>query len=170
MKPVKQLSLCLLAFAFITLATAPTFADSIVSNNLIVGDRYAITTISGEAHASVSGSSISSPADLQLIVQVTYAGPNNVIFKVLSGTIQFNGKTYNIVASGWRGDYNRISNTCVYQGPALAPNGQRAFFIIYGRDTLSVPQGVYMRMWSTFRDEDRTLWQINLQTYRFKIN
>ncbi len=166
----KQASSCLLALAFIALATVPAFADSLASGDVAVGDRYAVTTISGEAHAWVSGSWMKSPADLQLVVQVTHVGPNNVVFKVISGTIQFNGKVYSIAASGWRGDYNRASNTCIYQGPATAPNGQRTFFIIYGRDTLHVQQGTYMRMWSAFRDEDRILWRIDLYTYRFKVN
>jgi len=166
----KRLPLCLLALCFIALAAVPAFADSLATGNVVVGDRYAITTISGEARAWVSGSWIVSPADLQLSVQVTHVGPHNVIFRVLSGTIQFSGKVYAIVSSGWRGDYNRDSNTCVYQGPAIAPNGQRMFFIIYGIDTLHVQQGTYMRMWSVFRDEDRVVWRIDLQTYRFKIN
>lgn len=166
----KRLPLCLLALCFIALAAVPAFADSLATGNVVVGDRYAITTISGEARAWVSGSWIVSPADLQLSVQVTHVGPHNVIFRVLSGTIQFSGKVYAIVSSGWRGDYNRDSNTCVYQGPAMAPNGQRRFFIIHGIDTLHVQQGTYMRMWSVFRDEDRVVWRIDLQTYRFKIN
>ncbi len=166
----KQVSFCLLALAFIALATVPAFADSLASGDVAVGDRYAVTTISGEARAWVSGSWIKSPADLQLLVQVKYVGPNNVVFKVLSGTIQFNDKVYSIVASVWRGDYNRVSNTCIYQGPATAPNGQRAFFVIYGRDTLHVQQGTYMRMWSAFCDEERIVWRIDVYTYRFKVN
>lgn len=166
----KRLPLCLLALSFIALAAVPVFADPLASGDVTVGDRYAITTISGEARAWVSGSWIVSPADLQLIVQVTYVGPHNVAFKVLSGTIQFNGKVYDIVPSGWRGDYNRDSHTCVYQGPAVAPNGERTFFVIYGVDTVPVQQGTYMRIWSVLRDEDRTVWRIDLQTYRFKIN
>jgi len=165
-----NLSLCLLALAFIALTTVPAFADPLASGDVVPGDRYAITTISGEARAWISGSWVTSPADLQLIVEVTYAGEHNVVFKVLSGTIQFNGKVYNIVASAWRGDYNRDIHTCIYQGPAAAPNGQRAFFVIYGQDTTHTQQGTYMRMWSAFRDEDRILWRINLQTYRFKVN
>jgi hypothetical protein len=96
----KQLSLCLLALAFIALATVPAFADPVASGAAAIEDRYAVTTISGEARAWVSGSWIKSSADLQLIVQVTYVGPNNVVFKVLLGTIQFNDKVYSIVASG----------------------------------------------------------------------
>jgi len=166
----RDLSLCLLSIALIGLATAPVFADPLSAGDVVPGDRYAITTISGEARAWVSGSWITSPADLQLVVEVTYAGPHNVVFKVLSGTIQFNGKTYSIVDSSWRGDYNRDVHTCVYQGPALAPNGQRTFFVIYGQDIEHMQQGTFMRMWSAFSDEDRTLWRINLRTYRFKVN
>ena len=166
----KHLPLCLLALALIVLATAPAFADPLASGNLVSGDRYAITTMSGEARAWVSGSWVASPADLQLIVEVTYVGQHNVVFKVVSGTIQFNGKVYSIVSSAWRGDYNRDIHRCVYQGPATAPNGERTFFVIYGQDTAQRQQGTYMRMWSAFRDEDMILWRINLQTYRFKIN
>ena len=154
----------------IAVATTPAFADSPASRNLIPGDRYAITTMSGEARAWVHGSWVTSPADLQLMVEVTYASQHNVVFKVLSGTIQFNGKVYSIVRSAWRGDYNRDTHTCVYQGPAIAPNGERAFFVIYGQDTVPTQQGTYMHMWSAFRDEDMILWKMNLQTYRFKIN
>jgi len=166
----KRLSLCLLAMVFVAVAGVPAFADPLASGEVTVGDRYAVTTISGEARAWISGSWIRSQADLQLVVQVTYVGTNNIIFKVLSGTIQFNGKVYGIVAGGWRGDYNRVSNTCVYQGPATAPNGERTFFMVYGHDTLYAQQGTYMRMWSRFCDEDRIVWRIDLQTYRFKIN
>lgn len=166
----RWLQLCLLVVAFIALTTVPAFAASTAGSDLAVGDRYAITTISGEARAWVSDSWSTSPADLQLVVEVTYAGPQNVVFKVLSGTIQFNDKVYTIIASGWRGDYNRGTNTCIYQGPATAPNGERASFIIYGHDTLSAQQGTYMNMRSGFRDEDRIVWRISLLTYRFKIN
>ena len=166
----KRMLLCLLALCLIALAAVLAFADSIVTGDVVVGDRYAITTMSGEARALVSGSWLVSPVDLQLRVQVTYVGPHNIIFRVLSGTIQFDGKVYSVVSSGWRGDYNRDSNTCVYQGPVVALNGQRTFFIIYGIDTLHVQRGTYMRMSSVFRDEDRTVWRIDLRTYRFKIH
>jgi hypothetical protein len=170
MKQTKRISLCLLALAFIALGAVPAFADAVAIGDMAVGDRYAITTISGEARAWVSGSWITSPADIQLVVEVTYTGLHNIIFKVLSGTISFNRKVYGLVSSGWRGDYNRDVKTCVYEGPAVAPNGQRAFFTIYGEDTLPVQRGTYMHMRSAFRDEDRILWRINLHMYRFKIS
>jgi hypothetical protein len=170
MMHAKKLPFFLVALALIAVLTIPAFADPIASGNVAVADRYAVTTISGEARAWVSGAWVISPADLQLTVQVTYVGTNNIIFRVLSGTIQFNDKVYRIVADGWRGDYNRVSKTCVYQGPAIAPNGERSFFIIYGHDTRDTQQGTYMRMWSAFRDENAILWRIDLQTYRFKLN
>jgi hypothetical protein len=166
----KRFCFCLLAIVVVALVVTPVFADPLFSGTVSVGDRYAITTISGEAHAWIGGSWVATPADLQLVAEVTYAGPHNVVFRIISGTIQFNGQTYAIAATAWRGDYNRDSHTCLYQGPAVAPDGQRAFFIVYGRDTQSVQQGTYMDMWSAFRDEDRTLWRISLTTYRFKIN
>jgi hypothetical protein len=166
----KQLPLFLVALALIALMTVPAFADPIAATSPSTGDRYAITPISGEARAWVAGSWVVSSASLQLVVQVTNVGPNNIIFRTLSGTIRFDGRVYNIVADGWRGDYNRVSKTCVYQDPAVAPNGARAFFIICGHDTSDTQQGTYMRMWSAFRDENAVLWRIDLQTYRFKLN
>jgi hypothetical protein len=74
------------------------------------------------------------------------------------------------VADGWRGDYDRVSKTCVYQGQAIASNGARAFFIIYGHDISDTQQVTYMRIRSAFRDENAVLWRIDLQTYRFKLN
>ena len=153
----RQLSLLLVALALTALVTVPAFADPVTAGSVAIADRYAVTTISGEARAWFSGSWVVSSADLQLVVQVTYVGPNNVIFKVLSGTIEFNGRVYRIVADGWRGDYNRISKTCVYQGPAIAPNGARTLFIIYGHDTRDTQQGTYMRMECLSRREHSTL-------------
>jgi len=166
----KQLSLLFIALGLIALMTVPVFADPVAASSLSIGDRYAIATISGEARAWFANSWVVSSADLQLVVQVTNVGPNNIIFRTLSGTIQFDGRVYRIVADGWRGDYNRVSKTCVYQGPAVAPNGARAFFIVYGHDTTDTQQGTYMRMWSAFREENTMLWRIGLQTYRFKLN
>ena len=166
----KQLPLFLVALALIALMTVPAFADPVAATSPSIGHRYPIEPISGEARAWVAGSWVVSSANLQFVVQVTTVGPNNIIFRTLSGTIRFDGKVYNIVADGWRGDYNRISKKCVYQGPAIAPNGARAFFIIYGHDTSDTQQGTYMRMWSAFRDENAVLRRIDLQTYRFKLN
>ena len=101
-------------------------------------------------------------------MQATDVDPINIIFGTLSGTIRFDNKVYNMVADGWRGYYNKVSKTCVYQGPAIAPNGARAFFMIYDHDTSDTQQGTYVRMWSDFRDENAVLWRIDLQTYRFK--
>ncbi len=165
----KQLLLFVVAMALIALMAVPAFADLVVATSPSIGDRYAITPISGEARAWVAGSWVVSSANLQFVVQVTNVGPNNIIFRTLSGSIRFDDKVY-IVADGWRGDYNRVSKTCVYQGPAIALNGARAFFIIYGHDTSDTRQDTYMRMWSAFRDENAVLWRIDLQTYRFKLN
>lgn len=166
----KQWPLLLVALALIALTTVPAFADPVVTAGPSIGDRYTTTSISGEAWAWVAGSWVVSSASLQLIVQVTAVEFNNIIFRTLSGTIRFDGKVYNMVADGWRGDYNRVSKTCVYQGLMIAPNGARAFFTISGHDTSDTQQGTYMRMWSTFRDENAVLWRIDLQAYRFKLN
>jgi hypothetical protein len=166
----KQLPLFVVALALIALTTVPSFADPVAATSPSIGDRYAITPISGEARAWVAGSWVVSSANLQLVVRATNVEPNNIIFRTFSGTIRFDGKVYNIVADGWRGDYNTVSKTCVYRGPAIAPNGARAFFIIYGHDTSDTQQGAYVRMWSAFRDENAVLWRIDLQIYRFKLN
>lgn len=165
----KQLPLFLVALALIALMTVSAFADSVAATSPSIGDRYA-TTISGEARAWVAGSWLVSSADLQPVVQVTNVGPNNIASRTLSGTIRFDGMVYNIVADGWRGDYNRVSKTCAYQGTVITPGGARAFFTICGHDTSDTQQGAHMRMWSAFRDENAVLWRIDLQTYRFKLN
>jgi hypothetical protein len=45
-----------------------------------------------------------------------------------------NSEVYGIVSDGWRGDYHSVSETCIYQGPAVASTRTRALFVIYGHD------------------------------------
>jgi len=96
----KQLPLFLVALALIVLMTVPAFAEPVAATSPSIGDRYAITPISGEARAWVASSWVVSSADLQLVVQVTNVESNNFIFRPLSGTIRFDGKVYNTVADG----------------------------------------------------------------------
>src|SRR3989337_3223125 len=97
-------------------------SSDLVGGNGGAGDRFAVTTIRGEARAWIDGRWVIGPAKLQLVVQVTYVGPHNIVFKVLSGTFQVNYKPYTIDVGHWRGDYNRDTHTAVYQGPATAPD------------------------------------------------
>lgn len=152
------------------LSVGSVYADSLVSGgNVTVGDRYLLTTVRGEAGAWIDGHWVAGPANLQLLVQVTYVGPQNVVFKVLSGTFQVNYKPYTIDVGHWRGDYNRDTNTTVYQGPATAPDGKRGYFQLYGKDNTVTQQGVVMNIRSDFLGEYGALWHIELASYRTKV-
>jgi hypothetical protein len=162
-----------IALALVLLSLSATFAiaDPLLgAGNTAVGDRYMITTVSGEARAWIDGRLVTGPADLQLQVQVTFVGPHSVVFKVLSGTFQVSHKTYTIDIGHWRGDCNRDTCTAIYQGPATAPDGRDGHFVLYGQDTSDVQQGVYMKMYSDFRGEYGARWHIELTTYRYKLN
>ena len=160
----------LLGVILVSLTASSVFADPLfVGGNVVVGDRYAVTTIRGEARAWIDGRWVIGPANLQLLVQVTYVGPHNIVFKVLSGIFQVNYKPYAIDVGRWRGDYNRDTHTAVYQGPATAPDGRLGYFVLYGKDTTDTQQGVFMTMRSDFRGEYGALWQIELTSYRTKL-
>ena len=133
----------------------------------MVGNQYTVTTIRGEARAWVDGQWLTGPADLTLQVQVTFVGPSNIVFKVISGSFQVKDKTCTIDIGNWRGDYNRIAETSVYQGPATAPDGRNGYFILYGHDTSQVQQGTYMSIYSDFRGEYGALWHIDLIGLRY---
>jgi hypothetical protein len=170
MSQIKRLLLILLGVALVGLSISSVFADPLLSSGSVaVGDRYLITTIRGEARAWIADHWVTGPVNLQLLVQVTYAGTHNVIFKVLSGTFQVNNKPYSIDVGQWHGDYNRDTHTAVYQGPATAPDGKRGYFVLYGRDTAGAQQGVFMNIWSDFVGEYGALWHIKLQSFRTKV-
>jgi hypothetical protein len=146
------------------------YADPLTSSGVTaVGDRYLLTTIRGQAKTWIDGHWAIGPANIQLLVQVTYVGPNNVVFRVLSGTFQINNRPYTVDVGHWRGDYNRITNTAVYQGPATAPDGRQGYFVLYGKDTGSTQQGVFMNIHSDFLGEYRALWHVELQSFRTQV-
>jgi len=128
-----------------------------------------ITTISGTAGAWIDGRLVTGPANLQLTVQVTYVGPYNIVFKVLSGTFEVSYKPYTIDTGHWRGDYNRETHTAIYRGPATAPDGHSAYFVLFGQDTSETQQGVYMNIPSDFRGEYGALWHIDLTAFRYRL-
>jgi hypothetical protein len=104
-----------LGVVLLSLATASAFAEPLVAGgNVAVGGQYTVATISGTARATVDGHLITGPTNLQLQVQVTFVGPHNILFKVLSGTFQVQYKAYMIDVGHWRGDYNRDVHTTVY--------------------------------------------------------
>jgi hypothetical protein len=47
----------------------------------------------------------------------------------MSGTIEFDGcsEVYGLVTDGWRGDYHRVSETFIYQDPAVASTRAKRF-------------------------------------------
>lgn len=168
MSQTTRLLSILVCMTLVGLSIASVLADPL-TGNVAVGDRYLLTTVRGQARALIDGHWVKGPANLQLLVQVTYVGPHNVVFKVLSGTFQVNHKLYTINAGHWRGDYNRDANIAVYQGPATAPDGRPAYFVLYGRDTQPTQQGVFMNFHSDFLGEYRALWHVELTTFRTQV-
>jgi len=161
----------MLGVVLLTLSATPAFADPLVAGgNVVVGNQYMLTTIRGNARTWFDGQLLTGSANLQLQVQVTFVGPHNIVFKVLSGTFQVRDKTYTIDVGHWRGDYNRDTHTAIYQGPATAPDGRYGYFILYGQDTNGVQQGAYMSVSSDFRGEYGALWHVGLTTYRYILN
>ena len=139
----------------VSLTASSVFANPLfVGGNGGVGDRYAVTTIRGEARAWIDGRWVIGPANLQLLVQVTYVGPHNIVLKVLSGTFQVNYKPYTIDVGHWRGDYNRDAHTAVRERK---------------KDTTDTQQGVFMTVRSDFRGEYGALWHIELASYRTRL-
>jgi len=164
---VKRIIPILLGVVLFSMAASSVFADPlVVGGGVFVGQYYSVTTTSGSASAWVNGALVSRLADLQLEVQVTYAGPHNVAFRVVSGTFQIGGKSYVIDTGNWRGDYNRDTQTSTYQGPATAPDGRPAYFVILGQDTLQTSTGTYMHTLSDFRGEYGAVWHVNITTFR----
>jgi hypothetical protein len=107
------------------------------------------------------------PANLQLQVQVTFVGPRNVVFSVLSGAFSIDYKSYVIDVGRWNGDYNFDTHTAVYQGPATAPNGGIGSFILYAQDTGVGSGGVLMNATSNFNGEYGALWHVDLAAIRY---
>jgi hypothetical protein len=105
-----------------------------------------------------------------LQVQVTFVGPYNVVFRVLSGTFQVGGKDYAINVGLWRGDYNLQTHSSVYEGPATAPNGGEGHFTLYGVDTGVSNGGVQMHVYSDFTGEYDALWHVSLAAVRYQTN
>jgi hypothetical protein len=158
----------ILGAVLLTLAATSVYADPLVAGgNVMVGNQYTVTTIRGEARAWVNGQWLTGPADLELQVQVTFVGPHNLVFKVISGSFQVGSKPYMIDVGNWRGDYNRDTATSVYQGPATAPDGRNGYFVLLGQDTTQAQQGTYMNIYSDFRGEYGALWHVNLAGFRY---
>lgn len=161
----------MLGVVLLSLSITSVFADPLFAGeNVMVGDQYMVTTIRGEARAWIDGRWVTGPADLQLQVQVTFVGPHNIVFRVLSGTFEVRYKTYVIGIGHWKGDYNRDTHTSIYQGPATAPDGRNGYFVVLGQDTTETQQGMYMNSHSDFRGEYGVLWHIGLAAFRYKLN
>jgi hypothetical protein len=164
----KHLLPAIVSAVLLTLAATSVYADPLVaSGNVMVGNQYTVTTISGEARAWVNGQWLTGSANLELQVQVTFVGPSNIVFKVISGSFQVMNKPYMIDVGNWMGDYNRNTATSVYQGPATAPDGRNGYFVLFGQDTTQTQQGTYMNIYSDFRGEYGALWHINLVAFRY---
>jgi hypothetical protein len=168
---MKHILPIVLGVVLLTVSATSAFADPLFAGGYVmVGDRYAVTTLNGQARAWIDGHWVTGPANLELQVQVTYVGLHNIVFKVLSGTFHVRYKPYIIDTGHWRGDYNRDTRTSVYQGPATAPDGRQGYFVLYGQDTGDNGTGVYMHILSDFRGEYGALWHVDLNAFRYKLN
>lgn len=170
-RKLQKRTLIPIVLGVVLLCTSATsvFADPWYgSNSVAVGDQYSVTTLQGIAQAWIDGRLVASPANLELQVQVTFVGPYNVVFRVLSGTFQVGNKDYVIDVGLWRGDYNLETHASVYQGPATAPDGEVGYFILYGQDTGVSNGGVLIHVYSDFRGEYDALWHVNLTAVRYQ--
>ena len=94
----------LLGVVLLSLSLTTVFADPLYAGNTVaVGDQHSVTTTNGFARAWINGQWVTGPANLELQVQVTFVGPYNVVFKVLSGIFQVMYKNYVIDVGLWRG-------------------------------------------------------------------
>ena len=161
----------LLGLVLLSLSVTTVFGDPLYAGRMVaVGDQYSVTTISGSARAWIDGEWVTGTANLELQVQVTFVGPHNVVFKVLSGTFQVISKDYVIDVGQWRGDYNLDTHTSIYQGPATAPDGGLGYFVIYEQDIGLSSGGVLVHASSNFRGEYGALWNVQLSVVRYQIS
>ena len=166
----KQTLPIVLAVVLLSVSATSVFADPLYAGGTVaVGDQYSITTLNGYARAWIDGQWLTGPANLELRVQVTFVGPQNVVFRVVLGTFLVRDKDYVIDVGHWMGDYNFETHTSVYQGPATAPNGGEGYFVIYGQDTGIGSVGVLMHAYSDFRGEYGALWHVDLTTVRYQV-
>jgi len=168
---MKNMIPLLLGVVLLSVAATSVFADPWYGSSAVaVGDQYSVTTLNGFAQAWVDGRWVTDSASLALQVQVTFVGPNNVVFRVLSGTFQVAGKDYAINVGLWRGDYNIQTHSSIYQGPATAPNGGLGYFTLYGEDVGVSNGGVSMHVYSDFTGEYGALWHVSLAAIRYQTN
>jgi len=165
----KNLLPVVLGVVLLSISATSVLADPWYGGNAVaVGDQYSLQTLNGVAQAWINGRSVTSPANLELQVQVTFVGPYNVVFRVLSGTFQVGNKNYVIDVGVWRGDYNLETHTSVYQGPATASNGGTGYFVLYGQDTGLANGGVLVHVYSDFTGEYDALWHVSLAAIRYQ--
>ena len=166
----KTLIPIVLGVVLLSVSVSAVFADPWYGSNAVaVGDQYSVATLNGLAQAWIDGRLVTGPASLQLQVEVTFVGPFNVYFKVLSGTFQIAYKDYVIDVTRWNGEYDLQSHTSVYQGPATAPNGGIGYFTLYGQDTGLGNGGVLVHIYSDFIGEYGALWHVSLSAVRYQI-
>jgi len=167
----KNLIPIVLGVVLLSISATSVFADPWYgSGAVVVGDQYSVTTISGFAQAWIDGRWTTVSASLELQVQVTFVGPYNVVFRVLSGTFQIGGKNYAINVGLWRGTYNLQTRSSIYQGPATAPNGGIGYFTLYGEDIGISGGGVLTHVYSDFRGEYGALWHVSLTAVRYQTS
>jgi len=168
----KQKSALLGLTALLILAPSMMITPALASsfNDASIGDKYAIITIKGEAKTKIQGQVITTPASVELIMEVTEIYQDWILFKVNRGEIEVDGVTYYVISGWWRGSHNKITHIGQYEGWAQDNNGNNVYFIIRTSDLNQTQEGCFMGMKGAFRDPEGNYWLLNLLTYRFKMN
>ncbi len=169
-KKQKSALLGLTALLILVPSMMITPALAISLNDASIGDKYAIITIKGEAKTKNQGQVITTPASVELIVEVKETYQDWVLFKVNCGKIEVNEITYNVISEWWRGSYNKITHVGQYEGWAQDNDGNNVYFVLRTSDLKQTQEGCFMRMKGAFKDPEGNYWLLNLLTYRFKIN
>lgn len=115
-------------------------------NDASIGDRYAIITIEGEAKTKIQGQVVTTPASVELLVEVKEVYGNWVLFKVNWGKIEVDGVTYDVIIGWWRGSYNKITHIGQYEGWAQDSDGNNVYFVLHTLDLKQTQEGCFMRM------------------------
>lgn len=146
----------------------PALASSL--NDASIGDKYAIITIKGEAKTKIQGQVITTPASVELSVEVKEIYGNWILFKVNWGAIEVDGVTYDVIGGWWRGSHNKITHVGQYEGWAQDEYSNNVYFVLHTFDLKQTQEGCFMRMNGAFKDPEGNYWLLNLLTYRFKID
>ena len=160
--PVALLSLFVAGFLM-----APISADPIL--NASVGDRYAISTVVGEAKARINGEEVSVPASVELLCEVSEVHGNWIFFRIVYGTIKINETVYAITSDWWVGAYYKVLRNATYEGRGEGEGGT-LHFVLRSRDRRPTHEGCFLKIWGTARDPEAVYWSLDVKAYRTKVD